>query len=66
MIEPIERAVEAAGGVMKLARTLGVSRETVRNWRAGTYRVSPEHAQAIERELSVPRHELRPDLWAEQ
>ena len=66
MIEPIEKAVEAAGGVMKLARTLGVSRETVRNWRSGTYRVSPEHAREIEKQLDVPRHELRPDLWADQ
>lgn len=46
-----------------LAAAAGVSTESVRQWRLGQNRPTPERARLIERKLGIPRHEIRPDLW---
>ena len=54
-------AIEAAGGVTKLAELLKISTASVSGWK----RVPAERALEIERLLNrkVTRHDLRPDLY---
>lgn len=63
MREPIQRAIDAAGGVSALARRIGVSPQVVANWRARG--VPPGRVLAIEEASNgvVTRHELRPDVF---
>ncbi len=56
---PKDRAVEAAGGVTRLAEAIGVTRSAVSQWP----RVPAERVLEVERASSVPRHELRPDIY---
>lgn len=56
---PKERAVEAAGGVTRLAEALGIGRSAVSQWP----RVPVERVLAVEAATGVPRHELRPDIY---
>jgi DNA-binding transcriptional regulator YdaS (Cro superfamily) len=71
--QPLERAIDAAGGITKLAAALGLSSHAVINqWRLN--RVPAEHCPAIERftrakaaevgdaTLIVRCEELRPDV----
>lgn len=59
MIEPVQKAIESAGGITKLAHELGVRHQTFYSWK----RVPAERVLEIERITGVPRHELRPDLY---
>lgn len=56
---PKERAVEASGGVSRLAEAIGVTRSAVSQWP----RVPAERVIDVERISGVPRHELRPDIY---
>ncbi|MDR3382290.1 transcriptional regulator [Cupriavidus basilensis] len=56
-------AIEAAGGITKLARAIGVSTQRVSNWR--DRRVPAEHCPDIEATTGVRCEHLRPDVnWA--
>lgn len=55
----IKRAAEKAGNRAKLAKIVGLTRQTVSQWK----RIPAEHVLRIEAETGVPRHELRPDLY---
>ncbi len=55
----VSRAAEKAGGISALARSLGVSRQAVFQWK----RIPAERVLAIEVHTGVPRYELRPDLY---
>lgn len=55
-----ERAIEAAGGVGQLARALGIAQPSVSAWT----RIPADRVIAIESATGIPRHELRPDLYA--
>jgi plasmid maintenance system antidote protein VapI len=46
-----------------VANAAGVTAEAVRSWRHGKRRVGPETARKIEKQLGIPKHILRPDLW---
>ena len=59
MSTPLERAIEKAGGLVKLAGALGVTKQAVSQWDE----VPPLRVLAVERASGVPRHELRPDLY---
>ena len=59
MLQVIKDAAEKAGGLSKLAASLGVRHQTFYSWS----RVPAERAVDIERLTGIPRHELRPDLW---
>ena len=61
----IERAIELSGGVTRMARQLGVSKQVVANWKARG--VPAEACPLIERvtNRAVRCEELRPDVdWA--
>jgi DNA-binding transcriptional regulator YdaS (Cro superfamily) len=44
--------------------SLGVCSETVRLWRRGKRRIDHTCAQRIEARFGIPRHRMRPDIWA--
>jgi DNA-binding transcriptional regulator YdaS (Cro superfamily) len=66
---PLERAIDAAGGLSELARRLKVSPQRVQNWRSRG--VPAEWVLEVERATvddeggapRVTRHELRADLY---
>ncbi|MGL4441322.1 MAG: Cro/CI family transcriptional regulator [Bosea sp. (in: a-proteobacteria)] len=55
----LDRAIEAAGGVRALARSLGISQPAISAWK----RVPSDRVVAIEGATGVPRAQLRPDLY---
>lgn len=61
----LETAIEAAGGVGRLAAAIGVGQPVVSNWRARGTTPDAVHCVAIERATngSVTRQALRPDDW---
>ncbi|MDX0522994.1 transcriptional regulator [Sinorhizobium medicae] len=59
MIEIVERAAEKAGGVVSLARVLGIKHTALYSWS----RVPAERVLDIERVTGISRHELRPDVF---
>lgn len=69
----IEKAIEVAGGVTKLADKLDVSPQVIVNWRKRG-NVPPERVLAVEAatmdettgEPRVTRYDLRPDIYGER
>lgn len=61
--EAIERAVKNVGGQRAMARLLGCTQQAVGNWIAKG-RLPAERVVAVEVVSGVPRHQLRPDLFA--
>jgi DNA-binding transcriptional regulator YdaS (Cro superfamily) len=59
MAKPIERAKQIAGGTTALASKLGISKQAVSMWK----RIPTDRIIAIEAATSIPREELRPDLY---
>jgi TorA maturation chaperone TorD/DNA-binding transcriptional regulator YdaS (Cro superfamily) len=57
----LDRAIDAAGGVARLARKIGVAQPSVSNWK----RVPSGRVIAVEAATGVPRQQLRPDLYSE-
>lgn len=59
----LEEIIAKAGGVSELARIAGVNHSTISaTWRR-TGRVPVERVHAISESLSIPLHEIRPDVW---
>lgn len=56
---PIQKATRAAGGQSALAEKLGISYQSIQQWR----RIPAERVVDIERVTGIPRRELRPDLY---
>lgn len=63
-INPIDRAVMAAGSQSSLARTLKCTPQNVQRMCAAGH-VPAKHVLKIEAATGVSRHELRPDLYPE-
>ena len=57
----LNQAIEAAGGVAKLARKVGIAQPSISNWQ----RVPADRVIAIEAATGVSRKLLRPDLYSE-
>ena len=57
--EPLKRAIEAAGGVTKLAAHLHIVPSAIPQWR----RVPAQHCQAVAAVTKIPVTELRPDIF---
>lgn len=62
VMSTLTQAVEAVGGVGKLAAAIGVAQNVVSNWRKRG-KVPAEHVLAIEAATGVSRHSLRPDVF---
>ncbi|MCX8134377.1 MAG: molecular chaperone TorD family protein [Roseococcus sp.] len=58
----LDAAIAAAGGMEAFQAALGVARRTVFLWKQQG--VPAERVPEIEAATGVPRHKLRPDLWA--
>lgn len=58
----IIRAIESAGSMSELARQLGVSYQSVQQWR-DREQIPAERVLAVEKLTGVSRHVLRPDLY---
>jgi DNA-binding transcriptional regulator YdaS (Cro superfamily) len=64
-MNPIERAIESAGGATKLALSLGVTTQAVCFWRDGKRSFPAERCPDVEALTGVSCEELRPDVnWA--
>lgn len=59
MITHVEQAAEKAGGVVALARELGIKHTALYSWK----RVPAERVLDVERISGISRHELRPDIF---
>lgn len=58
----LRRAIEATGGKVKLATSLGISKQAVGQWD----KVPPLRVLDVEKASGVSRHELRPDLYPDE
>jgi len=58
----LSEAIQAAGGVSKLARRVGVSQPSVSNWD----KVPAERVLVVEAATGIDRKVLRPDLYEER
>jgi len=61
-LTPLDRACKAAGGVVELARKLGIKPPSISEWKARK-RVPAERVLDVERLTGVSRHDLRPDIF---
>lgn len=58
----ISEITDRAGGVVQLARALGMSHAAICKWkRVG--RIPTDRAIEINRLFAIPLHEMRPDVW---
>jgi DNA-binding transcriptional regulator YdaS (Cro superfamily) len=68
-MNPLDKAINHAGGVTALAEKLGVRQSVVSNWRTrgDDPRVPAERCIAIEQATlgEVTRYELRPDVFGD-
>jgi DNA-binding transcriptional regulator YdaS (Cro superfamily) len=56
----LTRVLVAAGGPSALAAKLGIRAPSIYSWT----RIPAGRAAKVEAATGIPRHELRPDLWA--
>jgi DNA-binding transcriptional regulator YdaS (Cro superfamily) len=59
MIDIVKTAAEKAGGVVSLARELGIKHTALYSWN----RVPAERVLDIERVTGISRYEMRPDIF---
>ena len=52
-------AIRAAGGGVRLAEALGLTRQAVYQWK----HVPVDHVLMVEQVTGMPRHRLRPDIY---
>lgn len=61
MIVIVAKAAEKAGGVVALARELGIKHTAMYSWK----RVPAERVLDIERITGISRYDMRPDIFGE-
>lgn len=64
-ITPLDRAINACGGVSNLAAAIGRKQNVVSNWRLRG-QVPAEACIDVEKASGVSRYELRPDVFGER
>jgi len=57
----IQEAIDAAGGLVILARALQLAPSTISEWR----RIPAERVLALEELTGISRHAMRPDIFGE-
>jgi hypothetical protein len=62
VIAAIDAAIDAAGGVTKLAKQVRRHHSSILGWRK-TGRVPAEHVAAMSLISGLPKSAFRPDLW---
>lgn len=60
--QALRRAIKSAGGPRSLAKSLGVTRQAIEQWRW----CPPTRVLEVERLSGIPRQQLRPDLYPEE
>jgi len=60
---PLATAVRKAGSQSAFGRIIGKRQSTVRYWLEHELPLPAEHVLTVERELSISRHTLRPDIY---
>lgn len=60
-MEPLEQAIEKAGGLSALANLIQTTPQAVLNWRKRG--IPAIRVLAIEQATGISRHELRPDIY---
>ena len=61
---PLARAVRKAGSQSAFGRVVGKRQSVIHGWLKRGEELPAELAEVVERELGIPRHESRPDLFA--
>lgn len=56
----IEEIIRAGGGPSMLGKAVGLRHSSVLSW----VQVPPKHVAAVSAATGIPKHILRPDLWA--
>lgn len=64
-MEALTRAIESAGGVSKLASSIGANQNVVSNWKKRG-KVPAQQCIAVESATGISRHELRPDVFGDK
>ena len=59
MDQGLQRAIEAAGSIRKLAALLAISQQAISKWQ----QIPAHRIIAVEAATGVPREALRPDLY---
>jgi DNA-binding transcriptional regulator YdaS (Cro superfamily) len=59
MLKIVEDAAEAHGGLVELARKLGISHQSFYSWR----KVPADRVLQFEELTGISRHEIRPDVF---
>jgi DNA-binding transcriptional regulator YdaS (Cro superfamily) len=62
---PIERACDAVGGQVELAKAMNVTPQAINQWVTHN-RIPANRVIEIERLTGVSRHALRPDVFGEE
>lgn len=62
VLAAVKKAADNCGGLSKLAKRLGIRRQTLYQWE----RVPVLHVLTIEELSGVSRHTLRPDVFGKQ
>lgn len=55
----VDRAIEAAGNTSQLAKRVGVTYQSIQQWK----RVPAEQVAKVSEVTGIPRAELRPDIF---
>jgi transcriptional regulator with XRE-family HTH domain len=58
-----EVLTERGMSTAQLAFFFKVSPNAARKWRMGESQLSPAHAIQVSKDLGIPLHKLRPDIW---
>lgn len=59
MNQIIAKSIEQAGGIVALARALGIKHNSIYSWE----RVPAERVIDVEKATGISRHDLRPDIY---
>jgi DNA-binding transcriptional regulator YdaS (Cro superfamily) len=60
----LDEIIARAGGASALADIIGVHRATIHSYRRTEQQLIPaQYARKVAKALSIPLHEVRPDMW---